>query len=49
MPMTLNVVNSIGYSSTTKFIQIMTLVDIDLFYNKARSDLVPFAFVWENV
>ena len=44
MPMTLNVVNS----STTKFIQIMTLVDIDLFYNKARSDLVPFAFVWEN-
>ena len=35
---------SIGYSSTTKFIQMMTLT-----YITARSNLVPYAFVWEKV
>ena len=46
---------SIEYSSTTKFVQMMTLglfkwwpwVDFDLF--TARSNLVPYAFVWEKV
>ena len=41
-----NLVCSIGCSSTTKFVQMMTWVDHDIF--TARSNLVPYAFVWEK-
>ena len=37
-----NLVCSIGCSSTTKFVQMMTLT-----YFAARSNLVPYAFIWE--
>ena len=35
-PMTLKLGVSIGCSSTTKFVQMMTLVDFDLFYRKIK-------------
>ena len=37
---------SIGYLSTTKFVQMMTWDDLDLFYRKVK--FVPYAFVWEK-
>ena len=40
-----NLVCSIGCLSTTKFVQIVTLT---LTYFTARSNLVPYAFVWEK-
>ena len=39
-----NLVCIIGCSSTTKFAQMMTLVDLDLFYRKVKFG--PYAFVW---
>ena len=39
---------SIGYSSTTKFVQMMTLV-WPLHTFSARSNLVPYVFIWEKV
>ena len=38
----------IGYSRTTKFVQMMT-PRLTLTYFTARSNLVPYAFVWEKV
>ena len=38
-----NLVCSIGYSSTTKFVQMMTLT-----YFMARSNLIPYAFIWKK-
>ena len=41
-----NLVCSIECSSITKFVQIMTLVILTYF--TARSNLVPYTFVWEK-
>ena len=38
---------SIGCSSTTKFIQMMTLIDTDLFYDKVKFG--PICFCMEKV
>ena len=46
--MTWKTVRSIGYSSTTKFVQMMILGwPVDLFYDKVKFGL--YAFVWEKV
>ena len=41
-----NLVRNIGCSSTTKFVQTITWVDLDLFYGKVK--FVFYAFVWEK-
>ena len=42
-----DLVYSIGCSSTAKFVQMMTL-GLTLSYFMARSNLAPYAFVWEK-
>ena len=41
-----NLVCGFSYSSTTKFVQMMT--GLTLTYFTARSNFVPFVFVWER-